>query len=209
MSKGSRSKLTVVTTFVLALGAGLVVGMAAVKRGVAAPAATAQPGGRAKSTIELNLTPQQEEQVKAVWSSVMQGPIKSINDSRKSFQKERDDAINRLFTPEQKAEYERIQAEYSSKSSDLSRDRQRQIDAAVEQVKKILNDTQRQKYEQMLKDRGGHGRHGFGGPGRENRGAATRPAGTGPDGQNAGRPFGAPNFNKSSAPASRPSGNPL
>ena len=129
-----------------------------------------------------------------------QGPIKTINESRKSLQKERDDAINRLFTSEQKAEYDHIQAEYAAKSSNLGKERQQLIDGAVEQVKRVLNDTQRQKYEQMLKDRGGHGRRVLGGPGRENRnGPTTHPAaaaGAATDGQNAGRPAAGPNSNK-------------
>lgn len=208
MSKGSRSKLTLVTTFALALGAGLVVGIAAAKRGAAAQITPAQQSGRSKTAVDLNLTPQQEEQVKSVWSGVSQGPIKSINENRKSLQKERDDAINRLFTSEQKAEYDRIQSEYATKSSNLSKERQQLIDAAVEQVKKVLNDTQRQKYEQMLKDRGGHGRRGFGGPGREGRNATTRPAGAGSDGQNSGRPFNGSSSNNSPAPSSWPSGDP-
>jgi hypothetical protein len=188
MSKGHKSKLTLLTAFVLALGAGLVVGMAAAKRGAAALLTTpAQQPPRPKLAVDLNLNPQQQEQMKAIWSGVMQG----VNDRRKSLDKDRDDAINRLFTTEQKAEYDRIQADYASKSADLKKDRQRRIDDAVEQTKKILNDVQRQKYEQMMKDRGGHGRHGFGGPGRN--GSMTKPGGAGPDGQIADRPFNAPN----------------
>jgi len=213
MSKGSRSKLTLVTTFTLALGAGLVVGIAAAKRGAAASLLT-KPGTpqttHSRSTAaDLNLTAQQQEQVKGIWASVTQGPVKTLAEKRKSLQKERDDAVNRLFTSEQKVEYDRIQAEYASKSEKLNKDRQQHFDAAVEQVKRILNDTQRQKYEQMLKERGGHGRHVLGGPGREGRNATTRPAATGSDGQTPGRPYSAPNSgSKSPAPASQPSGNP-
>jgi len=206
MSRARKSKLTLLTTFVLALGAGLVVGMAAAKRGAAAQMTpAAQPQQRPKLAVALNLTPQQQEQMKAIWSGVMQG----TNDRRKALDKDRDDAINRLFTSEQKAEYDRIQAEYNARSSDLKTDRQRHIDEAVEQTKKILNDAQRQKYEQMVKDRGGHGGHhgfGTGGGGQGRNGPTTKPAG--PDGQNSGRPFSAPNSNKPPAPTSRPSGDP-
>jgi Spy/CpxP family protein refolding chaperone len=213
MSKASRSKLTLVTTFTLALGAGLVMGMAAARRGAAARSIPpAQQSGRSKTAVELNLTPQQEEQVKAIWANVTQGPIKTINESRKSLQKERDDEINGLFSSEQKAEYDRIQADYATKASNLGNKRQQQIDAAVEQVKKVLNDTQRQKYEQMLKDRGGHGRRVFGGPGRESRNSPTThpaAAGAGGDGQNTGRPpNGSSSINKPPAPATRPGGDP-
>jgi hypothetical protein len=208
MSKARKSKLTLLTTFVLALGAGLVVGMAAARRGAAAQMTpAAQPQQRGKLAVALNLAPQQQEQMKAIWSTVMQG----TNDRRKALDKDRDDAINRLFTSQQKAEYDRIQAEYNAKSSDLKNDRQRHIDEAVEQTKKILNDAQRQKYEQMVKDRGGRGGHhgfGTGGGGQGRNGPTTKPAGPGPDGQNSGRPFGAPTSNKSSAPTSRPSGDP-
>jgi hypothetical protein len=213
MSKGSRSKLTLVTTFTLALGAGLVVGIAAAKRGAAAALltrpSTEQTTHSRSAATELNLTAQQQEQVKGIWAGVTQGPVKTLNEKRKSLQKERDDAINRLFTSEQKVEYDRIQTEYASKSADLNKQRQQHFDAAVEQVKRILNDTQRQKYEQMLKERGGHGRHGLGGPGREGRNATTRPAAAGAiDSQNSGRPFAAPNSSQSPAPTSRPSGDP-
>jgi Spy/CpxP family protein refolding chaperone len=202
MSRAGRSNLTLVTTFVLALGAGLVVGMAAGRRGAAGHASpAAQPqSGHSRTAAELNLTPQQEQQVRGIWSDVSQGPLKTVNESRKAFQKERDDAINRLFTSEQKAEYDRIQAEYTAKSSNLGKERQQLIDGAVEQVKRVLNDTQRQKYEQMLKDRGGHGRRVLGGPGRESRNSpTTHPAAgasTGADGQSTGRPAAGPNSSK-------------
>lgn len=215
MSKVARARAVIVLAFLLALGAGVVVGIAADRR-VPLPIAPAPvtptpappPAPRSWLKDELKLTPEQEEQMRAIWSDAMRGPGKSAAEDRWKLQRERDAKILKLLTPEQKAEYDRLaQApghlplmmvpldseqkakydalvqEYGQQIAEATEKGEKQRQAAVDRTKQILTDAQWKKYQEMLQGHGGHGHRGgpWGGqPGTP--GGPGGPGGPGPGG---------------------------
>lgn len=171
-----KAKIIIVLGFALAFGAGVVTGMLLRQKAVEARAAdplkvVEPPKTRPSLSTDLDLKPEQEEQMHKIWSSVRQ----QMDDRRRVLRKERDEAIDRLLTAEQKPLYEKVRADYEAKMSPSDLEGRRIFDEAVKQTKAILNDKQRVRYEEILKKResGWHGR----GPGRRpDEKATSRPA---------------------------------
>jgi hypothetical protein len=183
----NRLQLMMVCVFVVALGAGVVVGM-----GVSRPAVVKPAEHRGGGWIEeqLGLTSEQREQMKAIWSEARDMGQKH-GEMRDQFRKERDAAVMGLFTPEQKDQYQKIQDDFRAQMGKLDKEREAAFNAAKEKTKAILNETQRAKYEELMK-RGpgprGPGR-GPGGPGGQ--GGPGGPGGQGgPDGHDGHGPRG-------------------
>ena len=62
------------------------------------------------------------------------------------------------MTDEQKRQYEQLMEEYARRLDELSQDRRKQSEEAVEKTKEILTDAPRKKYEDLFK-RQPWGRH--------------------------------------------------
>ena len=165
---------SLMVAFILTLGAGMVVGVAA---GRHATAETTLPATRPAEhasphqgwTETLGLTSQQRDRVRQIWTDAMEGPGQHANmETRMQLFKQRDAALYNLLTDDQKKQYEAIKADINAKLNDLNKEREKSIQEAVVQTKLVLNDQQREKYEQMLKEHGGpfppHGEHEHGGP---------------------------------------------
>lgn len=161
----TRVKVMLVAAFLLALGGGVVLGLAAGRRTpdpVAAPATrpTTRPGP-SWLVEQLDLTPAQRDQMQAIWSQFIDGPAQHNKDTRRALEKERDGAVLSLLTPDQRAEYDRLMAGYAARLAELSAEREKGYRDTVERTKAILNDTQRKRYEELLasrdRDRAGRG----------------------------------------------------
>jgi LTXXQ motif family protein len=150
-------KLIVVIGFVIAFASGWVVAlkthMASPAESQVAPGASTSPGpGRhGWLTTELNLRPDQQEQMKKIWSDTAHRGRQEMEDRRRAFRKERDDAIAALVRPEDRAKYEQIQKSYAEHNAQLERESRASFQSAVEQTKRILDPAQQQKYDQILK----------------------------------------------------------
>ncbi len=146
-----------VCLFAVALGTGLAVGMGFTHH--------AKPADRESWLADqLNLTPEQSNQMKDIWSAMMGGPGHSF-DRRRELARARDDAIFKLIPESAKPQYQLIVDHYNQQVAELARDRDAAFQAAVEKTKAILNETQRAKYDQIMKNgfRGPPWQHG--GPG--------------------------------------------
>jgi hypothetical protein len=165
----SRLHLLIISLFTVALGTGIVVGMGMMK---------APPPREGRSWLEekLALKPEQSEQMKQIWEGV-RGSSKPRNDTRMQYRKERDDALQALLTPDQKAAYAKMVDHYNAEIAELNKQQEAEFQAAAERTKTILNEQQRAMYEDLLKKgfRGGPG--GPGGP----RGDHDHGPGHGPD----------------------------
>jgi len=150
------TKTAVIFGFLVAFGAGLMVGM----RPHVAPdtSPTTRPSGRSGGpmggwmTAELNLTPVQQEQLKKIWEEPgLRGRGREMDDKRRQFRKERDDAMAALIRPEDKAAFDQIQQDYTDKTGVMESDMRAGFQKLVEHTKEILTAEQREQYEVMLK----------------------------------------------------------
>jgi hypothetical protein len=195
----SKAKIILIAAFILALGAGMVVGMVAAR--------TAPPANRRSWLAdELSLSPDQQDKMKTIWSEVMDNAGRRNEDRRRALQKEREDRVLSLLTDAQKVEYKKLIDEFAAKRAELDKEREKSFKEAVERTKQILSAPQRARYEEILKHGPpgpgpgpgpGHGR----GPGHEH---GHRPPG-GPPGPHAGPPPGGPDlFLDGGPPPTRP-----
>jgi hypothetical protein len=157
----SRMHLLIISLFSVALGTGIVVGMGMTRGPM-------PHNDRGWLADQLGLKPEQSEQMKAIWEGV-RGSGKPRNDARMQYRKERDDALQALLTPEQKAAYGKLVDHYNAELAELNKQQEAEFQAAVERTKTILNEQQRASYDKLLKNgfRGGPGGpRGDRGPGR-------------------------------------------
>jgi len=119
-------------------------------------------------TRELNLTREQQDQMKEIWSPMATGRPREQDERRRQYRDERDEAIAALIRTEDLKAYDAILKDFQGKLTALDEEFRKSYEAAVEKTKAILTAEQRAKYEEILKrvqpgDRPGRG--GPGGPG--------------------------------------------
>jgi len=175
----TRTKAILVVAFLLAFAAGTSVGLFATK---APPASPPPRPDRPNSFLEreLNLTVEQKEQMKTIWSDVMAPGGRGQFDRRAALAQERDQAVVALLTEEQRSRYDAVLKDYADKVEALQQDRKRAFDEARERTKAILTPEQAEKYDQLMKrppERGpGGGGPSARGPRHRHSGPASAPA---------------------------------
>jgi Spy/CpxP family protein refolding chaperone len=148
------TKLIVMLGFLVAFAAGVAVGLQ--NHGLIAPQSssnsnpTTHPNRRAWLVTELNLTPDQQQQLNQIWSETARRGDHETDDQRRQIRKQRDDAISALVHPEDKSAYEQIMKNYSDQMSALEQQWRSSFESAVERTKQILTPQQREKYEEIL-----------------------------------------------------------
>ena len=141
---------------------------------------------------ELDLTPQQREQMREIWSQPDQrAQMRSHFERSRAIREQRDEALRALLTEEQKARHDELLQEYEQQLNELNEERRKAFEEKVQRTKEILTEPQRKKYEELL-GRGpgprrrseegwpqGRGGEPGSGPFRENRnGAGGRSSGS-------------------------------
>jgi Spy/CpxP family protein refolding chaperone len=167
----NRAKLIVIAGFVVAFGAGIVSGMLSRRTVIDPP----KPPPHRTPFAELNLTPEQEKQMREIWSGVMKHG-RDYEDLRRKARDERTESVAALARSSgREAEYNAIQAKYTEKLTTLDQERKKLFEEGVEKTRKILDPEQQKKYEEMRKKRETEGRGRGPGPRPEER-ATSRPA---------------------------------
>ncbi len=157
-----KAKLLLTLSLVLTFAAGLALGCL-LERG----RGSRHRPGRRQSWLarELDLTPEQEQQMHAIWSEAMGQLGMPRGERRQAPRDEREQAIRDLLTDEQEVQYDRIQADFERSLAALADEGKQAFDRAVARTKEILTPEQRAKYEEMLGRMREHGRRGPPGPG--------------------------------------------
>jgi Spy/CpxP family protein refolding chaperone len=157
----TRIEILLIALTVLALGAGLAAGLLAARLPTAAGssgdavtgaggAATNQPADHGSLVDELGLTAQQRDQMREIWEGT-RGRVHQVFEDAQQLQRQRDDAIVALLNDDQKAKFQKLSGDYADRFGALEKKRDQVFEEAVEKTKSILNDVQRQKYEQILR----------------------------------------------------------
>jgi len=145
-------KLLLIIGFMMAFGAGLLIGPKLRHEAAAAPATRPSHQG-GWLTTELSLTPDQQEQMKKIWSETAHRGNREQEDRRRQLRKERDDAIAALISPGDKDKFDQVLKTYAEHNAAMDREWRNSFVTAVERTKQILTVEQRQKYEELLKNR--------------------------------------------------------
>lgn len=168
----SKLKILMIIAVLLSLGAGILLGFAGSRMPF-----HGHPGSHSFLMDELNLTADQRDQMQKIWSSTVDTLRDKHFQQMDQMRKDREAAIEALLTPDQKARYDAINKDFQAKMAVIDKERDDSIQSAIDQTKKILTDSQRVKYDQLLKE------HPFppGGPGHGPGGHGGMPPGPPPD----------------------------
>jgi hypothetical protein len=159
-----KARFILTLLFVLTLSSGVVAGIlvsrwpaAGQLGGTRTPATTTPVVMPSPLVQELELTPQQAEQMKVIWQAV-QTKVDDCFLRAQAAQKQREEAIVALLTDEQKAKLAEAQKEYETSLARLKADREKAFNDAVARTRQMLTEPQRQRYQEILQKRlGGHG----------------------------------------------------
>jgi Spy/CpxP family protein refolding chaperone len=140
----TRTKIALLISFGLVFAAGAVVGHLAWR--------WRRPTHRRRSWLseELDLTSEQREQMREIWSDAMSGLGPELGQRRRELAEERERAVEELLSPEQMQQYQRIQQEHERALHSLAEQREEAFRNAAERTKQILTPQQREKYEKMI-----------------------------------------------------------
>ena len=152
--KRTRIEILLIGLTVLALSAGVVAGMLATRLPVTTTAAGPGPGDALCDQLQLDA--HQREQMREIWEGVKSKARDSYNDAQ-DLQHQRDQAILGMLSDEQKAKFEKLSKDFADRYASLADARKKIFDEAVEKTRKMLTDQQRKQYDEILRDRMGHG----------------------------------------------------
>jgi hypothetical protein len=197
---GLLTKLIVLAGFTVAFAAGLVTGyqqsptQPTAQRSTAAGPAT-NPMARGPSTRggmrppppasilarELNLDSSQRTQLEAIWREVALKGSREMEQQRREIRQKREDAVAALLEAEAAEQYRQILMTYEEEMNSLNNQWWDAYRNGVDKTKAILNPTQVERFDQILRrntwgpDRGpGRGGRGGRGPGGGRGGAENR-----------------------------------
>jgi len=151
--KAGSSRFLFALSFALALAAGVAAGVM-VARFAGSFASTPPPSGTpATPTLDdLQLTDAQRTQIQKIWEGVKEKSDQSYQEANQ-LQRQFDDRVQKLLTPEQLKQYSQFHDEYQKRFFKLQSDRDAAVKKAIEQTKTLLSDDQRRKYDVILKSR--------------------------------------------------------
>ena len=144
-----RSRVIFATAFILALIAGAAAGVLATRF-------AGSQSGAGVSTIptleDLQLTSDQRDHIQKIWEGVKNASDESYQQAT-TLQQQLEKKTLDLLNPEQQERYAKIYQEYQKRFLSLQSDRDKAVKKAVEDTKTLLSDSQRQKYDVILKNR--------------------------------------------------------
>jgi len=99
---------------------------------------------------ELDLTPDQRHEIQRIWSDVAEHHTPVPMSEIEKADAERWQAIDQLFTPQQRTQYAHIQEQFEARMQGLDQGNRQRTARAEEQTKQLLTPAQREKYERLL-----------------------------------------------------------
>lgn len=150
-----KTKAIVAFGFAAALIGGGAAGMLA-SRYVRPAAPQVVVAGEASLSAELQLSKDQQSQIRQIWEQEQKTNQQSYDDGQ-ALDQWRTDQIVKLLNPDQLKEFQRINSEYQDHYTAMMSKRQLAFDQAVAKTKQLLNDEQRRRYDEIRARRMGTG----------------------------------------------------
>jgi Spy/CpxP family protein refolding chaperone len=143
------TRLVVVIGFLVSLAAGLAIGLTT-RAGVPKP--EHKPPGERGSWLaqQLDLTPEQREQLDAIWSETARRGGREQWQQRSQLRRERDDAIAALIPEDRRESYQQLLDDFAARSEAMEAQWRESFHAAVQRTREILTPQQLTKYEELM-----------------------------------------------------------
>jgi hypothetical protein len=132
--------------FALAMAAGVVTG-----RLLSRPLAPPQASGASSLADELQLSRDQQEQMRKYWEEARHTAQACAREAER-IQRQHDEQLQKILTDEQKGEYERLSQANHQRIAEQDAKRQAAFHQAVNSTEKILRPDQRRAYLQIIKN---------------------------------------------------------
>lgn len=143
-----RLRIIFSAAFALALIAGVAAGVLATRFiGRSAPISASS-----NTLDDLDLSSQQRDQIKLIWEQVLDRSDDLYRRAR-DLQQNHENKIVKLLTPDQQKQYSEIYNQDRETYSRLLAQRQEAIKKAINDTRTLLSESQRQKYDVILKSR--------------------------------------------------------
>lgn len=142
----TRTRLLILTCFAAAFAAGISGGLVIGRQ-------PRKPPPPPFLVQQLDLTPEQAERVRDIWSKTYDSLRATLSAKREALEQDREDAILAILTEDQLAFYQQVTAGYRAERDRLAEERKAAIEQAVERTKAVLTDEQKAKYEALLAER--------------------------------------------------------
>jgi hypothetical protein len=153
MSRPNRVRAMLVLAFVLTLGAGVVAGIALNQRADARVVSTTDPKPlvvrpeRNWVADQIGLDPKQREQFDAIWREAPHDKLRAVSERQRATFKERDEALAKVATPEQKEERDRVRHDYDGRIRALMQERDKALDALYTPEQRSERERIKKEYE--------------------------------------------------------------
>jgi hypothetical protein len=187
------TRVIVILAFLLSFGAGFYTGTHKVHKEATSEDSktTTRPFRRPEGGLlqsDLNLTPDQQSEMKAIWADVSGPGQRSYSEKQHQARKEHDEAILKVLSSTTLEQIEKIDKDFVERIEGIDREWRKSYEEAVEKTRKMLNPDQLARYNQILSARTGlEGRGGRGG-GREGGREGGWRDGSGPTSRPTSRP---------------------
>lgn len=149
------SNLVLASTVVIVLGAGMAVGRLTARLPLDRPPVDQ----RSWLDDQLDLRPDQREQMDAIWKQAWPQMEKTF-EARRDLEKQRDQAVMALLDPKQQVAYQKTIDEFRAKRDELFKERNKLMQDANAQSRALLDEDQQKVWDVLTKQmRDRHGMH--------------------------------------------------
>jgi hypothetical protein len=151
------SNVILVSTAALMMGAGVMVGRVTSQL---PEHGRRQEWSHSWMADQLDLTPDQQQKMDAIWADTRQKIDKTFQ-RRRDMEKQRQQAVHELLTEQQRAAWEKINQDFQDQRDELFKERNAVIQDAEERSRALLSEDQQKKWDILSKQmRERHGQPG-------------------------------------------------
>lgn len=140
----SKLNLILVLAFLMVFAAGASTGLLVENR------ASARSEGSSRTGDYLDLTPQQREQMRQIWSDASSGSWRAYREQQQALRQEADEEVRAMLPFEVRIQYDVIMGNLEMRKEQLLQQRQEAYRQAREKTRAILTDQQRERYDQWM-----------------------------------------------------------
>lgn len=148
---GRRKTFLLLVTFILTLGAGVVIGWVWTPLQRVSAADTPAHTGPRPWFDQLDLSDDQQKQMNKIWADT-RTQMQKLFEQRRDMEKQRDQAILALLDASQRAAFDKINQDFRTQHEDLDKQRETLFAGANASSRALLDDSQKQKWDILTKE---------------------------------------------------------
>lgn len=147
----NKTKAIIFVAFVLAMGAGMAVGMLGARSLPAKPSPEGHQGDPGSWLVkELQLTPDQAAKMRDIWNDLLRTKGPQYGEEFQALKQQRESAIAAIMTAPQQEQCKKIDDDFVQKGREVWKRMEQDFTAAAERTRQLLSESQRPKYDALI-----------------------------------------------------------